>query len=301
MTSVALLGTGILGSAIVQRLLAQGLDVHVWNRNPSKLPPLIDLGAIAITDLEAVSHECGSIVTVLTDGTVTAEVIAALGSLEGSTVIPMGTMGVAESRTLAAQVLQNNGHYLEAPVLGSRPQALSGTLLVMAGGEAADFHQQQNLLRHLSDRPIHVGAVGSGAATKIALNQLIASLTHSFSLSLHLIQQAGVPVETFMDILRPSALYAPTFDKKLERMLKSEYNDPNFSTALLRKDLALFLEETTAAGLQDLGLKGLAQLLDQAKGTQLDHQDYCAIHELTKASEHLDPQLGDGTANQRSF
>ena len=63
MTSVALLGTGILGSAIVQRLLAQGLDVHVWNRNPSKLPPLIDLGAIAITDLEAVSHECGSIVT----------------------------------------------------------------------------------------------------------------------------------------------------------------------------------------------------------------------------------------------
>ena len=52
-----------------------------------------------------------------------------------------------------------------------------------------------------------------------------------------------------MAILRPSALYAPTFDKKLQRMLDHSYADPNFSTALLRKDLRLFLEEATTAGL----------------------------------------------------
>jgi 3-hydroxyisobutyrate dehydrogenase len=196
----------------------------------------------------------------------------------------MGTMGVNESRKLAAQVLQKNGKYLEAPVLGSKPQALSGSLLVMAGGDADVFEQQLGLLKHLSQQPKLVGPVGSGAATKLALNQLIASLTHSFSLSLRLIQQAGVPVETFMEILRPSALYAPTFDKKLERMLQGHYEDPNFSTALLRKDLELFLQETSAAGMQDLGLQGLAQLLRKANGTQLDDQDYCALHELTQAT-----------------
>ena len=93
---------------------------------------------------------------------------------------------------------------------------------------------------------------------------MIASLTHSFSLSLRMIQQAGVPVETFMQILRPSALYAPTFDKKLQRMLDHHYADPNFSTALLRKDLKLFLREATATGLQSKGLDGLAALLEQA-------------------------------------
>ena len=284
MTSVALLGTGTLGSAIAQRFLAQGLDVHVWNRDSSRTAPLIDLGAIAITDLHAATRKCDSIVTVLTTGDVTTEVVAALGQLNGSTVIPMGTMGVTESRKLAAQVLQKNGKYLEAPVLGSKPQALSGSLLVMAGGDADVFEQQLELLRHLSQQPKLVGPVGSGAATKLALNQLIASLTHSFSLSLRLIQQAGVPVETFMEILRPSALYAPTFDKKLERMLLGHYEDPNFSTALLRKDLELFLQETSEAGLQDLGLQGLAELLNKAKGTQLDHQDYCALHELTQAT-----------------
>ena len=193
-------------------------------------------------------------------------------------------MGLSESKALATQVLRQNGSYLEAPVLGSKPQALSGSLLVMAGGDADVFEQQLELLRHLSQQPKLVGPVGSGAATKLALNQLIASLTHSFSLSLRLIQQAGVPVETFMEILRPSALYAPTFDKKLERMLGRHYEDPNFSTALLRKDLELFLQETNEAGLQDLGLQGLAELLNKAKGTQLDHQDYCALHELTQAT-----------------
>ena len=178
-------------------------------------------------------------------------------------------------------MLQQKGRYLEAPVLGSRPQALNGTLLVMAGGDATDFAQQRDNLRHLCENPILVGPVGSGAATKIALNQLIASLTHSFSLSLRLIQQAGVPVETFMEILRPSALYAPTFDKKLQRMLEGNYGDPNFSTALLRKDLNLFLQETAAAGLQDKGLQGLADLLTSAENTPLDQQDYCALHELT--------------------
>ena len=284
MTSVALLGTGTLGSAIARRFLAQGLDVHVWNRDSSRTAPLIDLGAIAITDLQTATHDCHSIVTVLTNGAVTTEVVAALGPLNGSTLISMGTMGLSESKALATQVLLQKGSYLEAPVLGSKPQALSGSLLVMAGGDADVFEQQLDLLRHLSHQPKLVGPVGSGAATKLALNQLIASLTHSFSLSLRLIQQAGVPVETFMEILRPSALYAPTFDKKLERMLLGHYEDPNFSTALLRKDLELFLQETSEAGLQDLGLQGLAELLNKAKGTQLDHQDYCALHELTQAT-----------------
>ena len=284
MTSVALLGTGLLGTAIAKRLLDEGLDVHVWNRDPTRLAPLQEQGAIAIQDLDGAAHNREAVITVLRDGAVTASVVNALGPLHGSTVMPMGTMGVEESRQLGQQVLQQNGRYLEAPVLGSKPQALSGTLLVMAGGEATDFARQRSVLTHLSEQPIHVGAVGTGAATKLALNQMIASLTHSFSLSLRLIQQAGVPVDTFMEILRPSALYAPTFDKKLQRMLNSHYSDPNFSTALLRKDLKLFLEEATASGLQDQGLNGLAALLDQAQGTELDQQDYCALHELTQRS-----------------
>ena len=281
MTSVAVLGTGLLGTAIATRLLEQGLKVHVWNRDPSRIVSLVEKGATAIDDLGQAAKNNRILITVLRDGAATASVVGTLEDLQSSTVVPMGTMGVEESRKLATQVANQGGRYLEAPVLGSKPQALNGSLLVMAGGEEQVFEEQRPLLSHLCQEPQLVGPVGSGAATKLALNQLIASLTHSFSLSLQLIQRAGVPVETFMNILRTSALYAPTFDKKLQRMLDHNYADPNFSTALLRKDLRLFLEEATTAGLQEQGLTGLLSLLEQAKGTELDDQDYCALHELT--------------------
>lgn len=282
MPTIALLGTGLLGEAIGQRLLQQGLSLRVWNRTPARCNSLLEAGATAIGDLNGAAHGCDAVITVLRDGAVTAEVVQALGPLQGTTVIPMGTMGVGESRALASQTAEQGGDYLEAPVLGSKPQALNGTLLVMAGGSDAVFARHQGLLKHLAETPQRVGPVGSGAATKIALNQLIASLTHSFSLSLRLIQQAGVPVETFMEILRPSALYAPTFDKKLQRMLDGEYSDPNFSTALLRKDLLLFLSEAADQGLKANGLQGVAALLERASDTELDAQDYCALHELTQ-------------------
>ena len=281
MSSVALLGTGLLGESIGQRRLQQGVSLYVWNRTQERSRTLIDTGAHALNSPSEAPRCCDSLITVLRDGPVTAAVLKDIGPLDGSTLITMGTVGVTESQSLATQATEQGGQYLEAPVLGSKPQALNGSLLVMAGGEAEVFEKQQPLLSHLSQEPMLVGPVGSGAATKLALNQLIASLTHSFSLSLQLIQRAGVPVETFMNILRPSALYAPTFDKKLQRMLDHNYTDPNFSTALLRKDLRLFLEEATIAGLQDQGLNGLVSLLEQAKGTDLDNQDYCALHELT--------------------
>ena len=283
MPSVALLGSGLLGEAIGRRLLDQGLTLKVWNRTPGRCRDLIEAGAESVQDLSSISETCSSVITVLRDGPVTETMVRELGDLHGCCLMPMGTMGITEIRRLAQQVHNQNGTCLEAPVLGSKPQAANGTLLVMAGGTQELFDQQRPLLDHLSKQPMLVGAIGSGAATKLALNQLIASLTHAFSLSLRLVQQAGVPVETFMAILRPSALYAPTFDKKLQRMLDGHYSDPNFSTALLRKDLRLFLEEATAAGLQIQGLQGLDTLLEQASGGELDGLDYCALHELTQS------------------
>ena len=83
----------------------------------------------------------------------------------------------------------------------------------MAGGDPEVFELQRPLLQQLGSDPLHMGEVGTGAAAKLALNQLIASLTHGYSLALRLVQASGLEVERFMEVLRPSALYAPTVDK----------------------------------------------------------------------------------------
>ena len=283
MARIALLGTGLLGAAIGRRLLEQGHSLKVWNRTPEKCQALLEAGGQAISSLPDGASDCDTVISVLRDGPASAAVLQQLGELEGSCVMGMGTMAIAESQALEQQIKAQHGTYLEAPVLGSRPEALKGSLLVMAGGSAELFERQRPILETLSAEPRLMGPVGSGMASKLALNQLIASLTHGFSLALRLVQAQGVAVADFMEVLRPSAVYAPTYDKKLERMLDQHYDNPNFSTALLRKDLGLFLQASQQAGLDASGLQGILELLQQAQGDAIDGLDYCALHELTQA------------------
>ena len=283
MARIALLGTGLLGAAIGRRLLEQGHSLKVWNRTPEKYQALLEAGGQAISSLSDGASDCDTVISVLRDGPASEAVLQQLGELEGSCVMGMGTMAIAESQALEQQIKAQHGTYLEAPVLGSRPEALKGSLLVMAGGSAEVFERQLPILQALSAEPRLMGPVGSGMASKLALNQLIASLTHGFSLALRLVQAQGVAVADFMEVLRPSAVYAPTYDKKLERMLDQHYDNPNFSTALLRKDLGLFLQASQQAGLNASGLQGILELLQQAQGDAIDGLDYCALHELTQA------------------
>jgi 3-hydroxyisobutyrate dehydrogenase len=280
---ISLLGTGLLGAAIGERLLASGHRLTVWNRHGERCAPLQALGAtVAATPADAVAA-AELVITVLSDGPTTRAVLLeqAGEALGGRLVLQVATIAPQESRELAAALAERGAELLEVPVLGSRPEALAGTLQLMVGGEAAALERARPVLAALGGEPRLLGPVGAALTTKLALNQLIASLTHGFSLSLHLVQRAGVDVEAFMAILRASALYAPTFDKKLAKELTGDYANPNFPTAHLRKDLLLFLQAARGLGLETEGLDGLATLLERATDAGLDGLDYSALHRLT--------------------
>lgn len=280
---ISLLGTGLLGGAIGERLLARGHGLTVWNRSPERCAPLLALGARAAASPAAAVGSGELLVTVLSDGPTTRAVLLeqAGEALAGKLVLQVATIAPEQSRELAAALAERGAELLELPVLGSRPEALAGTLQLMAGGSTAALERARPVLADLGGEPHHLGPVGAALTTKLALNQLIASLTHSFSLSLHLVQRGGVAVEAFMAILRASALHAPTFDKKLAKELADDYANPNFPTAHLRKDLQLFLQAATGAGLKTEGLAGLARLLEGATAAGLDDLDYSALHRLT--------------------
>lgn len=280
---ISLLGTGLLGAAIGERLLQGGQPLTVWNRHGERCAPLQALGArVAATPAEAVAG-AEVVITVLSDGPTTRAVLLeqAGAALGGQLVLQVATIAPEESRELAAALAERGAELLEVPVLGSRPEALAGTLQLMVGGDAAALERARPVLAALGGEPRLLGPVGAALTTKLALNQLIASLTHSFSLSLHLVQRAGVDVEAFMAILRASALHAPTFDKKLAKELADDYANPNFPTAHLRKDLLLFLQTARGLGLETAGLDGLAALLERATAAGLDELDYSALHRLT--------------------
>lgn len=281
---ISVIGVGLMGQALAKRLVDAGHEVTVYNRTRAKLTEAAQGGArIAETPKHAIAA-AEIVVLLLTDALAIEEVIASdgetLAALADKTIIQMGTIAPRESLALASKVRAVRAVYLEAPVLGSVPEAKSGNLLVMVGATAEEFANSAALLQTFGPGPIWTGPVGTAAAMKLALNQLIASLTAAFSLSLALVVREGIDVETFMAVLRRSAVYAPTFDKKLPRMLTRDFANPNFPAKHLLKDVELFLQEAKHLCLETAALEGLRTVLTKTAAAGLSDDDYSALYNV---------------------
>lgn len=287
--TIAVIGTGLMGAPMAGRLIAAGFDLIVYNRSAGRTDALEAQGArVAPTAAEAMAP-ADTIIVMVTDAHAVAEVLLATPesalALRASRVVQMGTIAPDESRELAQRVAAQGGRYLEAPVLGSIPEAESGRLIVMAGGEQALFDELRPILELFGPSPRLVGAVGQAAAIKLAFNQLIASLTAAFSLSVGLVQREGVEVELFMELLRGSALYAPTFDKKLDRLLARRFDTPNFPLRHLLKDVHLIERVAMQRGLNSDALTAVREILEAAWASDQGDSDYSAMFERIVPSE----------------
>lgn len=276
---IGLIGTGLMGQALAQHLLAENQPLMVYNRSPEKSEELRDRGAEVAVSAQHIIEQCNICLLFLSDAEAIQMVLDSIApaAFRDTLIIQMGTIAPEESRELAERINKQKGRYLECPVLGSLPEARSGKLILMAGGSKQDFDTALPLLELMGQAPQHIGDVGQGATVKLAMNQLIAGLTASFALSLALVEKEGIKTEQFMKIVRDSALYAPTFDKKLSRMLDRDFGNPNFPTKHLAKDTRLFLSVAEELGLDTSALQGIETLLQKTLEMGLDNTDYSAI------------------------
>lgn len=281
---LAVIGTGLLGSEIAIRLQDHRFTVSAWNRSSDKANALASLGIQpCATAAEALANSDAALL-LLSD----AEAIrAVLWPTDGSDspaladriIIQMGTIAPSESRALGRDVQRAGGQYLEAPVLGSLPEARSGRLILMAAGELGLYERCLPIFEALSERPQRIGEVGQAAALKLAMNQLIGGLTATFAYSLGLVRDEGIDVEQFMGLLRQSALYAPTFDKKLQKYLSHDYGQANFPLKHLRKDIGLFRRVAEQSTMDTAPLVSLENSLERAVEHGLGDLDYSALYD----------------------
>jgi 3-hydroxyisobutyrate dehydrogenase len=276
MVKISFLGTGLMGIPMAQRLVA-GNDLMAYNRTASKLTVL---SGAQIAPNPGVAIEHGDFIfLMLSDAAAINEVLKKhLNQLSGKTLVQMGTIAPEESRELEKLVQKAQGEYLEAPVLGSIPEATSGTLLIMGGASTTNWKRALPLLETLGTAT-YIGTVGSAAALKLALNQMIGALTIGFAQSFSYLEAQQVDRTKFMEILRASALYAPTFDKKLNRMVERNYANPNFPTKHLEKDLRLFAHSAQPLGLNLAAVEGLQAIVAQAIAAGWADGDYSAVLE----------------------
>jgi len=278
--NLSLIGTGLLGASVSERLLAQGHHLTVWNRTAAKSDALNRLGAACANTAADALQASDSTLLFLADRAAIESVLlneSTRGALCGRLIVNMGTISPADSLALGQALRAAGADYAECPVLGSQPEARSGSLILMFGGLEAQFSALSPALLSLGSSLKHIGAVGQAAALKLAMNQLIASETAAFAMSLALVQAHGVAVDDFMQLLRGSALYAPTFDKKLDRMLGGDFSRPNFPLDHLIKDVRLFIASAGEQGIETRPLATLEAVLTHVAQAGHGAEDYSVL------------------------
>src|SRR5690242_4242609 len=172
---VALLGLGIMGSGMAKNILKAGFPLTVYNRTSEKAHPLVDSGARLATSPAAAAEGAAFVFSMLSDDEASKEAwLGKDGALshmqEGSIVIECSTVTPAWISLLASQAQLRSLRILEAPVTGSRPQAMAGELRFLVGGEQETLNAAIPVLRSMSREVLHVGPLGSAVRLKLINN-----------------------------------------------------------------------------------------------------------------------------------
>ena len=176
---IALLGTGKMGLPMARRLCEAGFEVHVWNRTRAKAEPLAALGATVHEPAQDAVAGQELVIGMLENGQVNAELLFNQGVAQafkpGALFIDMASIQPRQAREHAHKLQALGVRQLDAPVSGGTVGAEQGTLVIMAGGDAADFDAALPAFAPLG-RATHVGPHGAGQLTKLA-NQMIVGIT----------------------------------------------------------------------------------------------------------------------------
>ncbi len=288
-----------MGSAIAMTLKQTGHTVSAYNRSAEKLTALARQGINTSTTPANAIENAQCILTLLTDDTAIQDVLFRQTEprvLAGKTLIQMATISPEQSQQLAADCEKIACDYLECPVLGSIPEAQSARLILMVGASRPQYEIWHDFLTSLGPNPVYLGEVGHAAAVKLAMNHLIGALTTAFSTSLAYIQGNNVDIASFMTIVRESALYAPTYDKKLPRMLSNDFTQPNFTTKHLLKDLDLFLSSMTEQHLDGSTVTSIKEIVAKTINSGFANADYSALYTAIQPPDtHAETTTNDAT------
>jgi 3-hydroxyisobutyrate dehydrogenase len=197
---------------------------------------------------------------------------AATAMGDGATLIDMSTVGPEAARKLAER-LPSGVSILDAPVLGSVPQAEDGSLKVFVGGSQELFDRWRPVLAALGS-PMRLGPLGAGASMKLVVNSTLGALMTGLGEALALADALGLDQKRTLDVLADSQM-GVTARSKRQRIEDGRY-PPNFRLALAAKDLRLVSESADRAGI-DLRLAPAARSwLEEAAANSPD-LDYSAV------------------------
>ena len=238
------IGVGLMGEAMVRRLLDRGWQVTAWNLEPERLALVTPHGAAAAASPAEVVGASDIVLMCVLDGPAVeqsvfgAQGIAASSSARGKLVIDLSTIDPAAARAIAARGAEVAGlSWIDCPVSGGPAAARDGSLTIMAGGAPEDFARGQPLLADLGANVTLMGAVGAGQTAKI-INQAIVGAGYVLMTEAALLAEAaGIDAARLPDCLAGGFADSALLRKLYPRIVRRDFEPPAAYARQLLKDL----------------------------------------------------------------
>lgn len=256
---------------MASNLLKKGYEVTVYNRTPSKCEPLVAEGAAAAATPREAAAGRDVVITMVSNDDSIRDVFygedGILGSLEaGVTVIDSSTISPGLVKEITGSVGELGAHFLDAPVTGSKPAAIDGTLVFMVGGEASVLQNVTDVLDTLGKKIIHMGPNGSGSVAKLAHNTMVGINNLALAEGFAIAAKSGIPADSFLELVQLGSAGSKAADLKGRKIIDADFSN-QFSLALMLKDLKLASSLTDVSGIP-APMLNMAKSLFQAGATQ---------------------------------
>ncbi len=254
--TVAVIGAGIMGSAMARNLVAAGLDTRVWDRSASATAPLADAGATVAGSVRDAVRDAGVVITMLPTADVVESVIfdggAAGAFARGCVWAQMGTIGVEATRRIRDRLaVQRPGvMFVDAPVSGSKGPAEQGQLLILASGPAAAADAVRPVFDVIGRKTVWLGEAGRGSQVKLVVNAYLSILIEGVAETMELADRLGIGHQQLAEVIEGGPLDAPLADAKFHKMDRGDFA-AEFPLEWALKDVDLVID---AAGGQALPL-----------------------------------------------
>jgi 3-hydroxyisobutyrate dehydrogenase-like beta-hydroxyacid dehydrogenase len=241
MTNIGIVGLGRMGSAMAERLRDQGFDLIGWDHEAAANERAKAAGVRSAANAGAVAAASDLVISSITEDDGARRIFAGpdgflQADVSGKLFVEMSTLRPMTGRELAPLVEQKGARLVEAPVLGTIPQARAGTLFAMAGGRAEDLLRVRPVLEKLTRRIVHMGPAGSGYAMKLAANVGLGAYVQAIAESLALGLRQGLALEAMLDALQESAT-ACGWLKAKAGVLRGDDAEMTLDIRTLRKDI----------------------------------------------------------------
>jgi 3-hydroxyisobutyrate dehydrogenase-like beta-hydroxyacid dehydrogenase len=244
---VGIIGLGLMGEVYARRLIAAGFSVVGYDVDAAKMKRIAELGAYA-GSLADIARDCEPIVLAVFNTDQVEDVVerTLVSTAAGKIVLCTSTCDPDRIAALGTRV-QGKLRFLETPVSGTSEQVRDGDGVGLIGGDEQVAAQAKPVLDVLFPKRFHIGKVGDGSRTKLAVNLILGLNRMALAEGMVFAERVGLDLSAFLKVARASAAYAQVMDTKGPKMIAGDFSPQGYVKQHL-KDVHLMLDQAQKIG-----------------------------------------------------